>query len=416
MSRLKPFPGGATLEIDALIFGGGVAGLWLLTALRQQGYSALLVESSALGTGQTIWSQGIIHGGMKYALTGEMSKAARAIAAMPVVWRQCLSEADPIDLRRVTVLSQHQCLWTTGGATSRLGAFAASKVLRAAPQPVAEADRPQGLQGAPKNCKIYRLDEPVLEMRSLLRELAGLNAGYLLHAAAEQVGFDTAGPGSEPRLSLTLPNKAGGQLVIHPGAILLTAGAGNEALCESLGVATAPMQRRPLHQVLLKGELPPFFGHGIAGLSDKPQLTVTSAPADDGEIVWNVGGGLAESGTARTPEQQRQAARAVLTKALPWLELASVRISTSLVDRAEPLMPAGKRPDLPHVHREGAVFVCWPTKLAFAPRLSDDVVSALREADVRPSPESMPPLSDELTPPPVATPPWEEPDREWHSL
>ncbi len=416
MSKLKSFPGGATLVIDALIFGGGVAGLWLLTALRKQGYRTLLVESSALGTGQTIWSQGIIHGGMKYALTGEMSKAARAIAEMPVVWRQCLSEADPIDLRRVTVLSEHQCLWTTGGATSRLGAFAASKVLRAAPQPVAEADRPDGLRGAAKNCKIYRLDEPVLEMRSLLRELAGLNAGYLLHATPEQITFDTTGPGNEPRLSLTIRSEAQGQLAIHPRAIALTAGAGNEALCRSLGMATAPMQRRPLHQVLLKGDLPPFFGHGIAGLSDKPQLTVTSAPADDGEMVWNVGGELAESGTTRTPQQQRQAARAVLFKALPWLDLANVRISTSLVDRAEPLMPAGKRPDLPHVQREGAVFVCWPTKLAFAPRLADDVIAALQEADLRPATAPTPPLSDELTPPPVATPPWEEPDREWHSI
>src|SRR5665213_2066743 len=50
---------------DIAIFGGGIAGLWLLNRLRTAGYSALLFESGALGGGQTNKAQGIIHGGMK---------------------------------------------------------------------------------------------------------------------------------------------------------------------------------------------------------------------------------------------------------------------------------------------------------------------------------------------------------------
>lgn len=60
------------LKLDALIIGGGVAGLWLLNRLRNEGYQALLLEQEALGTGQSIASQGMIHGGIKYAL-GESS-------------------------------------------------------------------------------------------------------------------------------------------------------------------------------------------------------------------------------------------------------------------------------------------------------------------------------------------------------
>src|SRR5690606_11380471 len=37
---------------DLVIFGGGVAGLWLLNRAREAGYSALLFEREALGAGQ----------------------------------------------------------------------------------------------------------------------------------------------------------------------------------------------------------------------------------------------------------------------------------------------------------------------------------------------------------------------------
>ena len=58
------------LRVDIAIIGGGIAGLWMLSRLRKRGYSALLIESEALGSGQTICSQGIIHGGVKYSLQG----------------------------------------------------------------------------------------------------------------------------------------------------------------------------------------------------------------------------------------------------------------------------------------------------------------------------------------------------------
>jgi len=53
------------MQLDVLIFGGGAAGLWCLDCFRRAGYHALLLESKALGSGQTIQAQGIIHGGGK---------------------------------------------------------------------------------------------------------------------------------------------------------------------------------------------------------------------------------------------------------------------------------------------------------------------------------------------------------------
>ena len=48
---------------DIVVFGGGIAGLWLLNRLRDEGYDAILLEADGLGAAQTLASQGIIHGG-----------------------------------------------------------------------------------------------------------------------------------------------------------------------------------------------------------------------------------------------------------------------------------------------------------------------------------------------------------------
>ena len=64
------------LSLDVLILGGGAAGLWLLDELHQAGYRVLLLETESHGLGQTISSQGIIHGGLKYALRGRPSRAS----------------------------------------------------------------------------------------------------------------------------------------------------------------------------------------------------------------------------------------------------------------------------------------------------------------------------------------------------
>ena len=73
---------------DIVILGGGIAGLWLLNRLYSEGYQPLLIETKALGSGQTLASQGIIHGGLKYALSGSLTGAANVIADMPRRWRR----------------------------------------------------------------------------------------------------------------------------------------------------------------------------------------------------------------------------------------------------------------------------------------------------------------------------------------
>src|SRR3989338_3237970 len=112
-----------SFSTDIVIIGGGIAGLWLLNRLRQQGFDAIVLEKSALGSGQTIASQGIIHGGLKYALSGVLSPASSAIAAMPEHWRRCLRGEGDVDLRGCRVLGPHYFMWSGGGYRSRLKTF-----------------------------------------------------------------------------------------------------------------------------------------------------------------------------------------------------------------------------------------------------------------------------------------------------
>ena len=67
---------------DVVIIGGGVAGLFTLDQLVRDGHQAVLLEVSRLGSGQTVSAQGIIHGGLKYALGGNLSNESEAISAM----------------------------------------------------------------------------------------------------------------------------------------------------------------------------------------------------------------------------------------------------------------------------------------------------------------------------------------------
>src|SRR5262249_42006014 len=75
---------------DITVFGGGIAGLWLTNILLREGYDVILIEGDRLGCGQTLASQGMIHGGQKYVLEGVMTAPASAILAMPGRWQASL--------------------------------------------------------------------------------------------------------------------------------------------------------------------------------------------------------------------------------------------------------------------------------------------------------------------------------------
>lgn len=377
--------------MDCLVLGGGIAGLWTLRILIDAGYDALLVETDALGQGQTIASQGILHAGTKYALTGDASRASKAAGEAAAVWRGCLSGTGPIDLRETNVLSRHTCMFTTPGVGSRLAGLAASKALTSVPQKLDRAAYPAAFADAAGGVNVYQLDEPVMDLPALLKTLAAPVRDRLLRAQAVQLRWDdersssaASMPRPERRVVAQLTTETG-EISIAPRALICTAGAGNEALLAQLALAAdLRMQRRPLHMVLARGPLPHLYAHCV-GLSDKPRATITSAADAAGRAVWYIGGTLAETGVERQPAEQIAFARRELAEILPWISLDRVEFATLRVDRAEGFDESGRRPDTPVVRAHGPVIACWPTKLVLAPLAAAGVLEQLSRSGVSPT-------------------------------
>lgn len=383
-----------------MILGGGIAGLWLLDELLGRGVSAVLLEKHALGAGQTVASQGIIHGGLKYMLDGNITASARAISEMPGLWRDCIAGNRQPNLRGTVVRSDHCCIWGTGSLKSRIFMLGSSIALRTKPEDVPREQWPPGLQHV--SGKVMRVGEQVLDMFSLVETLRKRNLPRLMQTT--DVSFARGADGNVSEVKVLGPHGATARL--QPRTVILTAGQGNAELRQSLGLDAAAMQRRPLHMAMARGTLPELYGHCVEG--SKPRLTITSAPLGDGRIVWQLGGLLAEEGVGLDePALIRRACEEMRT-CVPGVDLGDVELAAYRVDRAEAATSTGARPDEPQVLREGNVLTVWPTKLALAPRAAARVMEMMsRDPEDRADHPAVLPIIEDWPAPGVAPPPWE---------
>ncbi|AIZ35341.1 NAD(P)/FAD-dependent oxidoreductase [Pseudomonas parafulva] len=386
----------SAISTDVLIVGAGVAGLWLNARLRRLGYSTVLVERASLGGEQTLKSQGIIHGGTKYALHGALTGASEAIADMPRRWREALAGNGELDLRHTRLLSEAHYLWSPGTLAGNLTSFFASKAVRGRVDQVKGEHLPPALQDRAFKGKVYRLAELVIDVPSLLANLAELAGDSLL--AGERIA-----PLHDDKalVGLTVDDRE-----IRAQRIVLSAGSGNEDLLHALGLSQPAQQRRPLHMVLAKGpNLKPLYAHCLGG-GPKPRVTVTTHPAADGQWVWYLGGDLAEAeGVAREPAAQIAAAQREIGSLLPWVDQQQIRWATLRVDRAEPAQSGLVRPDNAFLSEQAPLLVGWPTKLALAPDFADRVLATFERDGIRPA--AHPDLTD-LPRPPLGVPAWEQ--------
>ena len=392
---------GTTIKVDVAIIGGGIAGLWLLARLRRLGFSALLIESEALGTGQTICSQGIIHGGVKYSLQGKVTEAAKLISEMPAVWRRCLKGEGDIDLRGSSLV-EHQYLLATRSPRSWFAGLLASKLVNGRAEKlvgIGADGYPPALRQAAFRGTVYRLDEPIVDVASVLNAFADQ------HHEAIVLCEGPAVPSGDGAITLRYLDRP--MLAIRPSCTIFAAGGGNSA------VLWASLQQRPLHMVLVRGpSLPgPMYGHFV-GTRDIPRLTVTTHCDTAGHLVWYLGGELAETGVKRDRQEQIRMARRELASLLPWVDWSPTQFATFSVKRAEALQSDGSRPIGPSVMRDGRTLVVWPTKLALAPLLADQVEEMLRKLDLRPRPADLRLLED-WPRPKIAVYPWNREDLVW---
>lgn len=384
------------IEVDVLIFGGGIAGLWTVDEVHRRGYAALLLESAALGSGQTIASQGILHGGLKYSLGGLVDSSSKAVAEMPTRWAASLrGEATP-DLRNVRVLSSCCYLWRTASFASRVGLFAAQAVIRTPIEKVSPGDRPEALRDCPG--EVLRVEEPVLDMTSLLDCFGSAHSSRMALYAKESLALSHNGDGVNGRAKLAASQS---ELEFRARTVIFCAGEGNADLRRNAGLTGEVMQTRPLHMVMVRGNLPELFGHCVD--ANKTRATITTATDPLGRNVWVVGGEIAEKGVERDDSEQIAFAREELHQVLPGVDFTDTQWATYRIQRAEGRTPGNRRPEAAVWRQENSIITAWPTKLVLAPQLAREITNSLP----KPTREEPVVLPSTWVRPSVAQPPWE---------
>lgn len=389
-------------DYDTAVIGGGIAALWTANVLKNAGQSVLVLTNSPLGEGQSLAAQGVIHGGLKYAVGGKLTASSEALAAMPGRWLAAMRGEGPVDLSGARLLCDHQLMWSLPNVVSQVVSFFGSKALRGRSAAIAREDYPAVFDTDDYKGKLFRIDEPVVDPVSIIRELA---RGVAAETFLVEWGGNAAIESEESQISSIVLREDSGETVrITASRYLLAAGAGNGAILSELGIKKPAMQLRPLHQIIIrKRGLPDFFSVCV-GTGPKPPLVSTTHFDREGRTVWYIGGDIAEQeGVARNEAKQIDTGRALFAKLMPWIDLSDAEWFTWRGNRAEPLTGTGDRPSGAYCERIGNVLVAWPTKLALAPNLADQV---LREPG-KVAGKTNPPLA--LPHPPLGRAPWDLP-------
>ncbi len=387
---------------DTVVIGGGIAALWTAATLKAAGQTVAVLCQGELGSGQTITSQGVIHGGLKYALGGKLNEASEALSAMPARWLAAMRGEGSVDLSGLELLSDHQILWTQSGLISQAAGFFGSKTLRGRVAPLSKSHFPTVFSSSHYKGKLFRVEEPVINPQAVITRLADLLRDETRAVAWGQNAKIQSDCGEIHHVSIT--GEDGSLIELRANRWVFAAGAGNGSLLSQIDLESPQMQLRPLHQVIVrKADLPDFFSVCI-GTGPKPPLVATTHRDSIGRTVWYLGGELAEAaGVARSEREQIDFARAFFAKHLPWIDLAGAEWATCRIDRAEPRTLTGARPPGAYCERFGNVIVTWPTKLALAPALADLVLRETSTSDFAASSPLPLPI------PQVARPPWDMP-------
>ncbi len=389
-----------TLKPDVVIFGGGISGLLTLHLLKAQGYQVILFEKNSLSSGQTILSQGIIHGGIKYALTGEMSHSAQSVSVMPAWWRDCLHGSGSVDLQSTQCLSEHYYLWSTQHWLSKFSHFVSKKLLQSDCVNIERNNYPTFFNHLQFKGNLFQAEEIVLDVPSLVKTLSQQHMDSIFLLPPERYHL-TIGNDQLEKITINIFHE---KLEVKSKFYVLAAGAGNHDF-KSLLPFIPKMQLRPLHMIWGYPAPARLYGHCIDHHST-PRISITTHYG--AHPVWYIGGRIAETGVNRNQDEQISALKFELSETLPWVNCDHMRWHTLRVDRAELMNPTGTRPSSFSLAAHHNILTAWPTKLTLAPELAQSIVEQITSVI---SPSTQKSFHEALQPlgkPCIAAPPWDD--------
>ena len=257
----------AAIDVDFVIVGGGITGLWALRQLRQQPGppSAVLITNGGIGAGQTSHAHAMLHRG-HYAI-GKFSVDAAWIRS-EALKQEIAQSADGRDrFTMADLLTLGADRWRQAGAPI-------------AGTPAIYLDTHRGTSQLRQ--RIGRApDQPGVSFdRWIVREEAWVDPLQVTDWIYRQVA-DACWPGP----AIVRTTNAGvevevGSLVLHPRTLIVAAGLANEGFMKSLQVTRQP----PGSAIVVTCNALIMRGPHAAG----PKLTATVG----GQVTTRHGGGL----------------------------------------------------------------------------------------------------------------------------
>lgn len=394
------------VDVDALIVGGGVAGLFILNDLVAAGYSAALVERTRLGGEQTNHSHLYLHRGHVYTKAA-LSESLRDAAKL---WDEWLA-ARPADERPGSKPGERTYFGFALDATADEHTVSWDEAGIAYTE-VEQPDWPEAIapgrgRGRSVTRRLYETSAVCVTGEWLINEL--------LRDVREDVGkiddietIEVNQHGSVASVRARLADD-GGTVRFRPRMIVLAAGFGNRRLVDLLKAsaksAKASKAVRPnatwmqtirwAHMLVIRGpsrDLPP-----LTGIFDPSRLFIVSRHVSPDETVWIVSDDI--SPPPKTVfemlendervwfpdvwENLQRLAPSIFAKPerLRWGIYSAPKAEVTIRKKRLPdgRMSDGRVPD-GHVDDLGIpnVRAVWPTKLTLAPAVSRRVVEQVR--------------------------------------
>lgn len=411
-----------TIAVDVVIIGGGIQGLWLLADLIDDGYQAILLERMRPGFGQTGHSHVFLHEGHIYASMlkeqpQKIGQRAASVLKANGIWKAALQTG------RLKALTPLRSNFYVGWDDRRKGNDFEGHCRRAALPYEEVKTSPPEFGVIPKMVSLYMSQGICLDSRMLLDQLLkysniGERVGYCKEIQAEtddteRFNLVITRPKDDSRPEdLKFPQVPNRQkeifLSIRAGALVLSAGAGNERLVSRLQAkGRIPLNPDITRQQTVKtfmlvvrhkdGSLPP-----VAGMFPFANgIFMASRQDSQGRTVWLIGDRQREVVSSPGEMTAFDAAtwfhnlKEDLGKLLPTITTAPDNYEWGIYEatKAE-RWTAGKHfedggafPHGYHIHNPPGttVWLTWPTLLTLAPLVSSEIVAGLKRT-VTPAP------------------------------
>ena len=356
---------------DCIIFGGGVCGLWVDAYLQEKGYNTLLLENNVIGGEQSSLSQGILHRGMKYALSKKATGISKLLQESTKIWDDALLGKYPVNLKKVEIYASKQLIWSEPKLLASFFSKSAQKLFFSEIQKLKINELPKWLAHKPKN--IFWLQEKVINAYSMAENFYNK---YKEHYYTYQWEKKNITLKRQKKLIGIFFKKE--NFTLWTQKVILASGKGNSSLADFLQTPT-PMQIRPLRMLAIEhSSLPPIYGHCIS-TSSKPLFTISSHLKKNKKMLWYLGGKIAEE-----KEWSLQQITNIIQKNIR-VDFLNAKWLFLEVDRAEPYQKSGNLPDEPFVMEKKDTIICFPVKLAFAPLVALETEKILKKLAIKPS-------------------------------